>query len=126
MKKIILVASVLTLLMAGTAYAATLTGDDGPNIIFGTSAADTISGLGGQDKLYGKGGPDTIYGGGGKDYLNGGGGDDELHGGPDAIHNPKRGDEFDCGAGIDTIYVSGSEHGAHNWGPKCEQVVKEP
>jgi hypothetical protein len=51
----------------GIALAATFTGNDSDNVIYGGSADDTIDGKGGADALYGKGGRDTLYGGLGND-----------------------------------------------------------
>jgi Ca2+-binding RTX toxin-like protein len=55
------------LIASGIALAATFTGDDSNNVIYGGSNDDTIDGKGGADALYGKGGRDTLYGGLGND-----------------------------------------------------------
>ncbi len=60
--------------------ALTLTGDDGPNIITGTTAGDTLSGAGGNDRLIGGEGNDTLNGNDGNDTLIGGAGNDTLSG----------------------------------------------
>jgi Ca2+-binding RTX toxin-like protein len=49
-----------------------LTGDDGPNHIFGLAGDDTISGLAGDDHLVGGTGTDTIDGGAGNDKCRSG------------------------------------------------------
>lgn len=49
-----------------------LSGNDGPNALYG---------FGGNDELYGNGGADLLYGGDGADRLGGGAGDDHLSGG---------------------------------------------
>src|SRR2546423_938180 len=59
----------------------TLTGTNGPDLIFGTPHRDVICGLGGNDQLDGMGGNDVLYGGPGADQLNGGSGSDVLYGG---------------------------------------------
>jgi len=63
--------------------AATIVGDDGPELIKGTKRADVIVGNGGNDRIKGKGGNDRLCGGRGKDRLIGGPGKkDRLIGGP--------------------------------------------
>ena len=49
----------------------TLTGDDGPNLMFGLIGNDTINGLAGDDHLVGNRGTDTIDGGAGNDRCSG-------------------------------------------------------
>jgi Ca2+-binding RTX toxin-like protein len=51
------------------ANALTITGNNGPNRIFGTGFADTISGNGGNDTLTGGDGADTLTGGAGADAF---------------------------------------------------------
>ena len=55
-----------------------IVGDNNPNMLSGTSAADTIDGLAGDDHLYGLGGDDVLDGGSGKDTLEGGAGNDSY------------------------------------------------
>jgi len=59
----------------------TLTGDDKPNVITGTSLVDTLNGDGGNDRLIGGKGDDTLNGNEGSDTLVGGEGNDNLIGG---------------------------------------------
>ncbi len=84
---------------------ATVTGDDGDNVLTGTAGNDLLIGKGGNDQLSGGDGNDELYGdynvqggpsgndhlvgGGGDDLLAGGSGDDTLYGGDgnDAIFN---------------------------------------
>lgn len=75
---------------AAPAYAVTLTGTPGDDILTGTEGDDRIearagddllSGLGGHDVLYGEVGDDTLDGGDGPDNLGGGTGADLLKGG---------------------------------------------
>ena len=61
---------------------AVINGNDRPNNLFGTNAADLIRGFGSGDVLQGQGGNDAVYGGYGGDYLSGGTGRDTLNGGP--------------------------------------------
>ncbi|HWT51939.1 MAG TPA: hypothetical protein VN113_07140 [Caulobacter sp.] len=74
--------------------AATVTGGEGPNVVFGDGASqyivlgpdddvlhggggnDTVGSKGGNDKLYGDDGDDTLFGGAGNDLLDGGAGHD--------------------------------------------------
>ena len=72
-----------------------LTGDDGPNGLFGGGGRDDISGLGGDDRLFGGDARDTIDGGTGRDQLFGENGDDSLA----AFDNEA--DNVDCGASLD-------------------------
>jgi Domain of unknown function (DUF1996)/RTX calcium-binding nonapeptide repeat (4 copies) len=94
----------------GIALAATFTGNNRDNVIYGGSTDDTIDGKGGADALYGKGSNDTLYGGPGNDNaatslydkvtnkyvsagVRGGGGDDKIdgqEGDDDLLGNPGR------------------------------------
>ena len=60
----------------GTNFADEITGDAGPNRLFGWKGADVISGGEGDDELLGQKGDDQLDGGGGSDALDGGGGAD--------------------------------------------------
>ena len=85
----------------GSAFADTLTGDSGDNIIEGGAGADTITGGAGNDILEGGAGADEITGGAGNDILEGGAGNDMLDGGTGD-------DTFEGGAGADMI--TGGDH----------------
>ena len=56
----------------------TLTGTDGPDIIYGLGGNDTITGGAGDDVLIGGTGADTMTGGGGADTFNFAAGDSQL------------------------------------------------
>jgi Ca2+-binding RTX toxin-like protein len=58
-------------------------GDDNPNTIAGSAAAEVIEGRGGADSLSGLGGADTLLGEAGNDTLQGGLDADSMAGGPD-------------------------------------------
>jgi hemolysin type calcium-binding protein len=98
-----------------------LTGDDGPNRLFGTppgvyrARGDRIRGLGGDDLLTGGPGDDLVEGGPGADGVAAAGGRDRLRGGPgdDVLGSayseagfrsdaPRPGDAR-CGSGSDTV-----------------------
>ena len=84
---------------------ATIVGDDGPNKLSGTPAADVIAALGGNDKLSGLAGKDVLCGGKGKDTLKGGAGNDFLGGqkGNDKLYGQKGNDKLSGKAGKDTL-----------------------
>ena len=75
---------------------ATITGNNGRNILHGRNQPDTINGLGGNDDLYGAGGADLLRGGAGNDKLFGGNGNDILLPGAGA-------DTIKGGIGTDTV-----------------------
>ncbi|MBI1886578.1 MAG: CSLREA domain-containing protein [Chloroflexi bacterium] len=84
--------------------AATIIGDDGPNVLNGTAGKDVIVALGGDDVVRGFGGDDVICGGKGNDLLIGGGGNDKLfgEGGDDRLQGNAGNDLLNGGIGIDT------------------------
>jgi Ca2+-binding RTX toxin-like protein len=91
-----------------------LDGDNGPNLIVGTSHADdlrggnggdTIRGLGGDDRLGGEHGPDTLLGGAGDDRIWPGKGQDTIR----------------CGAGDDRVFLRAPGGGQESY-PGCEVV----
>ncbi|MEM7139927.1 MAG: choice-of-anchor Q domain-containing protein [Actinomycetota bacterium] len=96
---------------AGAAYpVCTITGTDGPDLLFGTNGDDVICGFGGDDLIFGFGGDDIIDAGGGDDVVFGGWGDDTIRGGDgdDALFGGPGADEIDGGPGRDLIrYGSG-------------------
>ena len=65
----------------GSAFADTLTGDNGNNNLKGNDGDDRLYGLGGNDHLVGGAGNDFIDGGDGNDLIEGGTGSDTLAGG---------------------------------------------
>jgi Ca2+-binding RTX toxin-like protein len=64
--------------LVGSAFADTLTGDAGNNIISGWVGNDTLNGGAGADALFGGDGNDTLNGGAGSDHLSGGPGNDTF------------------------------------------------
>jgi Ca2+-binding RTX toxin-like protein len=60
----------------------TVTGTEGPDLLWGTAGRDVICGLGGNDIITAKGGNDVVKGGAGADVLQGDLGKDALFGGP--------------------------------------------
>jgi Ca2+-binding RTX toxin-like protein len=122
---------------AGSALAATLTGDSSPNDIVGTAGADVISGLGGDDDLYGRAGNDIIRGGAGdddiygeegNDRLFGGPGDDDIYGGPgnDRIFGGPGEDDIYGGPGNDRIRAVDRHHDDIECGPGFDRVWANP
>lgn len=94
------------LVIAGTAEADVLTGQDGDDQINGFASDDVIDGGGGNDVLHGGAGLDTILGGEGDDILHGEDGDDQMAGGDgeDTLYGHFGADQMEGGAGDDTLY----------------------
>lgn len=63
------------------AFAATINGTAGGDILHGTQTGDTIRGYAGNDVLFGNGGNDVIYGELGNDHIYGGPGVNWMSGG---------------------------------------------
>jgi Ca2+-binding RTX toxin-like protein len=103
------VALLVSLVLPATALAANITGTNGNDVLFGTSANDTISGAGGNDLIFGARGDDTIHGDFGNDALSGGPGADFLFGedGTDVLVGGPGADRLDGGLGNDYIFASG-------------------
>lgn len=68
----------VSLLVSGTAGAATVTGTDGADRLVGTPGPDYLSGGAGDDRLAGRGGDDVLDGGSGSDDMSGGRGTDAV------------------------------------------------
>ena len=92
---------------------ADIIGDDGPNIITGTTDPDTLAGRGGDDRInggagndviQGEDGADTLYGGTENDTVSGGAGNDKVYGdaGNDVLEGGAGDDLIVGGAGSDT------------------------
>ena len=104
-------ATVACLVVAGSGSAqpaCTVTGTNGPDVLFGTPGPDVICGLGGDDKLFGLNGNDVLIGGPGNDYLEGGAGHDTMLGGPGKdtfrSYDATR-DVVDGGTGVDSAWT---------------------
>jgi Ca2+-binding RTX toxin-like protein len=111
------VVAVLTMVVAGAAWAKNITGTSGPDVLKGTDNSDFIQGLRGADQIWGYGsddellgnqGADTIRGGTGDDYVDGGPGADTLYGnsGDDEIVGQTGADNGYGGAGNDDLYFT--------------------
>jgi Ca2+-binding RTX toxin-like protein len=85
-------------ILIGSAYADTLSGDDGDNALDGRGGENTLYGYGGADSLWGGEDDDTLNGGDGTDVLKGFGGNDVLDGGDEA-------DQMWGGTGNDHYFV---------------------
>jgi Ca2+-binding RTX toxin-like protein len=125
--RILLVSAVLLALAGGVALAASFTGTDGDDVIFGTNDSDDISGLKGHDRLHGRGGNDILGGGEGHDVVFGGLGNDVLRvggRGDDRIGSMDRDrDVVNCGPGDDRVTADSRDLVA----PNCEVVrIGEP
>lgn len=80
-------------------------GNNGSNVIIGTSASDQLIGFGGDDILSGGRGNDKIAGGKGEDTLLGGLGNDKLSGGDgdDILSGGRGNDTLSGGTGNDVL-----------------------
>jgi Ca2+-binding RTX toxin-like protein len=135
--------AVLILLAAATAGAMTLHGTKKNDRLVGTGKADSLDGRGGNDRLRGRRAGDVLDGGNGNDRLKAGPGGDDLFGGDgddklrdgtgfdivdagpgdDFVYSQNgRGDQIDCGDGIDTAVLAESEDGVFN----CEILRAAP
>lgn len=99
------IAVVVSLAVAGIAWAADLTGTTGRDHIKGTQSADTINALAGNDEVHARGGGDTVNGGPGRDEERGGKGKDTLNGddGRDNLDGGKDDDTLNGGADDDKL-----------------------
>jgi Ca2+-binding RTX toxin-like protein len=93
-------ATMLALTPITSAFAVTLSGTNGDDMLRGTNNSDTIDGKRGDDAIYGYGGKDTLYGGTGDDRIKGGSGDDYIYGW-------YGGNTLSGGTGNDHIYTTG-------------------
>ncbi len=83
-----------------------MTGDNGKDILRGTSENDDITAKNGNDLVFGRDGKDLINGGNGNDKLFGNDGNDEILGesGDDLISGGNGSDKIESGAGKDRVY----------------------
>ena len=83
-----------------------INGDDGDDVIVGSSISDTINGGAGNDSIRGGGGNDVLNGDEGDDTLNGGAGDDTLNGdeGADGLSGFTGNDFLNGNADDDTLF----------------------
>jgi Ca2+-binding RTX toxin-like protein len=106
--------AVLVFGLCSIAFAATITGTSGPDVLVGTNNADTISGKFGDDEIYPRGGNDQAYGGVGNDLiaepdastpLIGGGGNDSFvgNGGHDDISDAAGANQLQGNDGNDDL-----------------------
>lgn len=138
MRRAILMSTMLVsavLLLAGVAYAATITctgGDcngtneadtmngspiddkmlamDGGDTLNGEGGMDALKGQGGGDQIFGGEGNDKVKGGFGMDRVEGGDGNDLVRGGTHGNANDRARDLLLCGPGRDkVIFVRGQD-----------------
>ena len=83
----------------------TIIGNNGANVLTGTSQADTFNGNGGNDTLVGGAGDDTMIGGKGADNLQGDIGNDLIL--LASVGEFAAGERITGGAGIDTLRYTG-------------------
>ena len=99
----------------GTAFADTINGSSGDNVIWAGAGDDVVSANSGNDTVYGEAGDDILRGnygadilegGDGADILKGAGGDDTLKGGAgnDTLRGESDNDTLYGGDGLDTLY----------------------
>lgn len=80
--------------LATVAYAATINGTNGDDVLLGTGSKDTITAKGGDDLVFGNQGNDRIVGGLGHDELLGGNGADDID--ADSGDDHLQGDGANC------------------------------
>jgi serralysin len=106
---LVAVIALLSVAVAGAAWAANRIGNDRPNTLVGTTSSDDIYGPD-ADRLYAGAGVDELDGGKGPDTLRGGGDRDTLYGnfGRDDIRGGDGNDVVNGRDGIDSNdFVSG-------------------
>lgn len=83
----------------------TITGTDGPDVLFGTPGDDVICGLGGDDRISSGAGNDIVLAGAGNDRVASGAGNDQLDGGDgdDSLNGGVGDDSMLGGAGDDRL-----------------------
>jgi len=86
---------------AGTSYLTYLSGDSGPDILYGADGIDILQGNSGDDTLIGNAGNDTLNGGTGADTMLGGAGNDTY-----SVDNVGDSVIENAGEGIDKVVSS--------------------
>lgn len=116
-------------LICGIAYAATIAGNNGPDVLQGTVNADDIFANGGDDRAYGNNGGDRVFGGDGADNVQGEEGIDVVYGGngadlvyggskADIVHgdeSPNSSDQVTGGGESDAMYGDGGADAMVSW-----------
>jgi Ca2+-binding RTX toxin-like protein len=141
--RVLAAAALVVLLALSAAGAVTLRGTAKDDRLVGTGKADTLKGHGGDDRLRGRKRGDLLLGGGGNDRLKGGPGGDDLYGGDgddklrdgtgfdiveagpgdDFVFSQNgRGDQINCGEGVDTAVLDETEDGVFD----CEILRAAP
>jgi Ca2+-binding RTX toxin-like protein len=97
----------LALVLAASAFAATLYGTDGPDRIIGTTNDDLIQTYAGADYVSARGGFDDVFAGRGRDEVYGGRDGDQLYGGDGRDKLSAGCPGGDCDPGHDNILYGG-------------------
>ena len=99
------IATILSMIYAGTAGDDNIRGSVGNDVITGLGGNDTLNGAAGDDIISGGDGNDVLYGEGGNDRLSGGDGNDTLDGGDgdDILDGGAGNDTLNAGAGNNTF-----------------------
>jgi len=122
MRRLLAAALVLSLgSLVGLAWAATITGTEGPDRLRGTAGADVLQGRGGDDVIEGRAGADLAVGGPGRDTLVGGAGDDRL-----AAHADGSRDGVRCGTGRDIVNAELRDSVAADCEVVSRQLSRDP
>ncbi len=126
MAKMSVVMMLMVALSAGAAFAATKSGTNAGEALYGTPQADTIYAYGGADLVYAYGGKDLLYGGneaGWGDKILGGTANDRLlgHKGHDALYGERGNDSVYGGYGDDRV-VGGYGNDTLDGGPGADQI----
>lgn len=118
LRPLLCVLVLLLALSATPAFAATITGTNGPDRLKGTPRADRLVGRGGNDLILGNGGRDRLLGGSGNDTLLGGRGGDRIFAGSGR-------DVVVSGAGNDRVSTRDSSRDRVACGPGFDTVVAD-
>jgi len=116
-----LVLAALACAVVPAAYAATVTGTNGPDLLRGTPGNDAIFGRGGDDVVDGLAGDDFLGVGPGRDTAVGGPGNDRL-----ALHADGARDTARCGGGIDVVNAELTDLVAKDCEVVSRQLSRDP